>query len=95
MLTCTKLTISYARLQQIKDAMNVDLSLKKIDTLELETKNLLIKQFDANELINAVKIKNMPLTEKVRELGTYLNVVREQHSRTSSSKLDNVGIMCP
>ena len=32
----------------------------------------------------------MSLTEKVKELGTYLNVVREQHSRTSSSKLDNM-----
>ena len=41
----------------MKDAMNVDLSLKKIDTLELEKKNLLIKLFDANELINVVKIE--------------------------------------
>ena len=32
----------------------------------------------------------MSLTEKVRELGTYLNVVREKHNRTSSSKLDNM-----
>ena len=32
-----------------KDAMNVDLRLKKIDTLEHEKKNLLMKLFDANE----------------------------------------------
>ena len=32
-----------------KDAMNVDLRLKKIDTHEHEDKNLLIKLFDANE----------------------------------------------
>ena len=32
-----------------KDAMNVNLGLKKIDTLEHEKKNLLVKLFDANE----------------------------------------------
>ena len=42
-----------------KDAMNVDLGLKKIETLEHEKKNLLVKLFDANELIIAVKIENM------------------------------------
>ena len=42
-----------------KDAMNVDLGLKKIATLEHEKKNLLVKLFDANELIIAVKIENM------------------------------------
>ena len=40
--------------------MNVDLSLKKIDTLEHEKKIFLVKLFDANELINAVKIENKP-----------------------------------
>ena len=35
-----------------KDAMNVDLGLKKIASLELDKKNLLLKLFDANELIN-------------------------------------------
>ena len=39
--------------------MNVDLGLKKIATLEHEKKNLLVKLFDANELIIAVKIENM------------------------------------
>ena len=48
-----------------KDAMNVDLGLKKIDTLEHEKKNLLVKLFDANELITTVKIENMSLIEKV------------------------------
>ena len=38
-----------------KDAMNVDLGLKKIASLELDRKNLLLKLFDANELINKVK----------------------------------------
>ena len=36
-----------------KDAMNVDLGLKKIASLELDKKNLL-KLFDANELIDTV-----------------------------------------
>ena len=44
---------------EAKDAMNVDLGLKNIDTLEHEKKNLLVKLFDANELIIAVKIENM------------------------------------
>ena len=56
--------------------MNVDLALKKIDTPELEKKNLLIKLFDTNELINAVKIENMTLIKKGLE--TKLNVAREQ-----------------
>ena len=33
-----------------KDAMSVELGLKKINTLELEKKNLLLKLFHANEL---------------------------------------------
>ena len=44
-----------------KDAMSVKLGLKKINTLELEKKNLLLKLFDANELLNSVKIENMTL----------------------------------
>ena len=40
-----------------KDAMNVDLGLKKIATLELEKKNLLLSFLDANELVNKVKTK--------------------------------------
>ena len=34
-----------------KDAMNVELGLKKIESLELDKKNLLVKLFDANELL--------------------------------------------
>ena len=48
-----------------KDAMNVDLCLKKIGTLKHENKNLLVKLFDANELINVVKIENMSLIENI------------------------------
>ena len=49
-----------------KDVMNVQLGLKKLNTLELEKKNLLLKLFDANELLNSVKIENMSLLEKVK-----------------------------
>ena len=42
-----------------KDAMNVDLGLKKIVLLEIDKKNLLLKLFNANELINKVKNENM------------------------------------
>ena len=38
-----------------KDAMNVELGLKKIESFELEKKNLLVKLFDANDLLNNVK----------------------------------------
>ena len=48
-----------------KDAMSVELGLKKIAFLELEKKNLLVKLFDANELLNNVKIENMLLLDKV------------------------------
>ena len=73
-----------------KDAMNANLALKKIDTLELGKKNLLVKLFDANELINVVKIKNMTSIEKVKGLEMELNIAREQLGRNSSSKLDNM-----
>ena len=73
-----------------KYAMNNNLALKKINTLELEMKNLLVKIFYANELINAVKIENMTLIEKVKGLETELNVAREQLGRNSNSKLDNI-----
>ena len=39
----------------VKDAMNVELGLKKIESLELDKKNLLVKLFDVNELLNNVK----------------------------------------
>ena len=61
-----------------KDAMNVDLGLKKIASLELDKKNLLLKLFDANELIDKVKTENMLLLDKVKNLKLELSVAREQ-----------------
>ena len=49
-----------------KDAMNVELGLKKIKSIELDKKNLLVKLFNANELLNNVKIENMLLIGKVK-----------------------------
>ena len=72
------------------DAMSVDLGLKKINTLEQEKKNLVLELFDANELLNSVKIKNMSLTEKVKSLELELSVAREQLNGTSTSKLDSM-----
>ena len=51
-----------------KDAMSVNLGLKKIASVELERKNLLVKLFDANELLNNVKTENMLLLDKVKNL---------------------------
>ena len=48
--------------------MSVDLGLKKIVSLEFEKKNLLMKLFDANELLNNVKTENMFLLDKVKNL---------------------------
>ena len=45
--------------------MNVKLGLKKIESLELDKKNLLVKLFNANELLNNVNTENMFLLEKV------------------------------
>ena len=46
--------------------MNVDLGLKKIASLKLDKKNLLLKLFDTNELIDKVKTENMLLLDKIR-----------------------------
>ena len=73
-----------------KDAMNVDLGLKKIISLELDKKNLLLKLFDANELIDKVKTENMLLLDKVKNLELELFVAREQTNRSTSSKLDHM-----
>ena len=73
-----------------KDAMSVELGLKKINALELEKKTLLLKLFDANELVNSVKIENMSLLEKVKILELELFVVREQIDRNFTSKLDEM-----
>ena len=66
-----------------KDAMNVELGLKKIESLELHKKNLLVKLFDANELLKNVKTENMLLFDKVKSLELDLSV-----ARSASSKLD-------
>ena len=49
-----------------KDDISVKLELKKINTLEQEKKKLPLKLFNANELLNSVKIENMTLLEKVK-----------------------------
>ena len=68
-----------------KDAMNVELGLKKIESLELDKKKLLVKLFDANELLNNVKTENMLLFDKVKSLELDLSV-----ARSASSKLDQL-----
>ena len=73
-----------------KDAMNVNLGLQKIVFLELDKKNLLLKLFNANELLDKVKIKNMLLIDKVKNLELELFVAREQTNRTASSKLGHM-----
>ena len=70
--------------------MSVDLGLKKIASLELEKKILLVKLFDAIELLNNVKTENMLLLEKVKNLEHELSVAREQTNRSASSKLDQM-----
>ena len=62
----------------VKDVMNVDLGLKKIASFELDKKNLLLKLFDANELINKVRTKNILLLDKVKNLELKLFVAREK-----------------
>ena len=73
-----------------KDAMSVDLGLKKIASLELEKKNFLVKLFDTNELLNNVKTENMLLLEKVKNLEHELSVARDQTNRFASSKFDHM-----
>ena len=67
--------------------MSIDLGLKKIASLKLDKKNFLVKLFNANELLNNVKTKNMLLLDKVKNLEHELSVVREQTNRSASSKL--------
>ena len=70
--------------------MNVDLGLQKIVSLELDKRNFLLKLFDANELLDKVKNKNMLLLDKVKILELELSVAREQTNRTTSSKLEHL-----
>ena len=87
----TDLQEAYNKLCKVaaKDAMNVELGLKKIASIELEKKNFLVKLFDANDLSNNVKTKNMLLLEKVKNLELELSVAREQTNKFASSKLDH------
>ena len=73
-----------------KDAMNVDIGLKKIASLELGKKILLLKLFNANELINKVKTENMQLLDKVKNLELELSIAREKINRSASSKLEHM-----
>ena len=74
----------------VKDTMNVDLGLQKIASLKLDKKNLLLKLFDANELLDKVKIENMLLLDKIKNLELELYVARDQTNRTASSKLEHM-----
>ena len=67
---CDDLQEAYNKLCKVaaKDAMNVDLGLKKIASFELEKKNLLLKLLDANNLIDKVKTENMMLLDKIKNL---------------------------
>ena len=71
-----------------KDAMNVNLGLKKTASFELDKKILLLKLFVANELIDKVKTENMVLLDKIKNLELELSVAREQTNRSTSSKLE-------
>ena len=73
-----------------KDTISVELGLKKIASLELDKKDLLVNLFDATELLNNVKTENMLLLEKVKNLEHELSVTREQTDRSTSSKLDHM-----
>ena len=70
--------------------MSVDLGLKEISSLELDKKNLLVKLFDANELLNNVKTENMLLLGKFKNLEHELSVAREQTNRFASSELNHI-----
>ena len=73
-----------------KDAVNIDIGLQKIASLELDKKNLLLKLFDVNELLDKVKTENILLLDKVKNLELELSVAREQTNRTASSKLGHM-----
>ena len=72
------------------DAMNVNLGLKKIASPELDMKILMLKLFNANELITKVKTENMLLLDKIKNLELELFIAREQTNRSTSSKLDHM-----
>ena len=81
----TDLQEAYNKLCKVatKDVMNVELGLKKIASLELDKKNLLVKLFDANKLLNNVKTVNMLLLDKVKSLELDLSFARSASSKVS------------
>ena len=89
---CANLQEVYNKLCKVaaKDAMSVDLGLKKIATLEQKKKNLLLNLLDTNELVNKVKTKNMMLLDKINNLELELSVAGEQTNRSVSFKLDHM-----
>ena len=88
----TDLQKAYNKLCKVvaKDTMNVELGLKKIASLKLDKKNLLVNLFDAIELLNNVKTENMLLLENFKNLEHELSVARKQTDRSASSKLDHM-----
>ena len=89
---CADLQEAFNKLCKVvaKDAMSVDLGLKKIASLELDKKNFLLKLLDANVLINKVKTENMLLLDKIKNLELELSVARKQTNRSASSKFDHM-----
>ena len=84
------------------DAMNVGLGLKKIASLELEKKNLLVKLFDANDLLNNVKTENMLLLDKVKsleldlsKLDQMLSVQKSSSDKTRLGYVDSISVSAP
>ena len=49
-----------------------------------------MKLFDANELLNNVKIENVLLLDKVKTLELELSIAREQTIRSASFKLNHM-----
>ena len=70
--------------------MSVELGIKKIASLELDKKILLVKLFDANELLNNVKTENMLLLDKVKNLELELSIARDQIDKSTISKLNHM-----
>ena len=89
---CADLQEAFNKLCKVatKDAMSVNLGLKKIATLELEKKNLLLNLLDTNEVVNKVKTEDMMLLDKIKNLELELSVAREQTNRSASSKLNHM-----
>ena len=63
---------------------------KRLLLLNLIRKNLLLKLFDANALLDKVKTENMLLLDKVKNLELELSVAKEQTNRTASSKPEHM-----